>query len=80
MAGQSTVDVVVLPAIDSSVTSRGTLSAPPGPSHTVVTSVCWVMGTQLTVAQRPSATIIEVLDGKERSTPMRLRPSPPLVR
>ncbi|MGO8860684.1 MAG: hypothetical protein ACLQRH_07935, partial [Acidimicrobiales bacterium] len=66
--------------IDSSVTSFGMDSAPPGPLHTVVASVCWVMGTQLTVAQRPSATIMEVLEGKERCTPMRLKPSPPLVR
>ena len=69
-----------MPAIDSSVTSLGTVSAPAGPSQTVVASVCCVMGTQLTVAQRPSATIMDVVDGKERWTPTRLRPSPPLVR
>ena len=67
MAGQSTVEVVVVPAMDSSVTSLGIVSAPFGALHTVVASVCWVMGTQLTVAQRPSATIMEVLDGKERA-------------
>ncbi len=71
---------MVAPAIDSSVTSLGTRNAPSLPAHRVVASVCWVMGTQLTVAQRPSATIMEVLEGKERCTPMRLKPSPPLVR
>ena len=80
MAGQSTVDVVVAPAIDSSVTSRARCNAPSAPAHRVVASVCWVMGTQLTVAHRPSATIMDVLEGKERWTPMRLKPSPPLVR
>jgi len=43
--------------MDSSVTSLGTDSTPALPAHTVVDSVCWVMGTQLTVAQRPPATI-----------------------
>ncbi len=75
-----TVDVLVVPAIDSSVTSLGTVSAPPGSLHIVVVSVCWVMGTQLTVAQLASATIIDVVEGKDRCTPTRLRPSPPLVR
>ena len=74
------VDVLVEPAMDSSVTSFGTVSAPFGALHTVVASVCCVIGTQLTVAQRPSATIMDVLDGKERATPTRLRLSPPLVR
>ena len=80
MAGQSTVDVVVVPAIDSSVTRRGTGSAPPAAAHRVVASVCCVIGTQLMVAHRPSATIMEVLEGKERWTPTRLSPSPPAVR
>ena len=75
-----TLDVVLVPAIDSSVTNVGAASAPAGPSQTVVTSVCWVIGTQLTVAQRPSATIMVVVDGKERWTPMMLRPSSPVVR
>ena len=51
-----------------------------GALHNVVASVCCVIGTQLTVAQRESATIMDVLAGKERATPTRLRLSPPLVR
>ncbi len=74
------VEVLVDPAMDSSVTSFGTVSAPFGALQKVVASVCCVIGTQLTVAQRPSATIMEVLAGKERATPTRLRLSPPLVR
>ena len=77
--GQSIVEVVFEPAMDSSVTSFGMDSAPPGPLHTVVASVCWMIGTQLTVVQRPSATIMEVLEGNERATPTRFRPSPPVV-
>ena len=74
------VDEVVEPAIDSSVTSFGMDSAPLGALHNVVASVCCVIGTQLTVAQCPSATIMDVVAGKERATPTRLRLSPPLVR
>src|ERR1700742_4205759 len=74
------VDVLVEPAMDSSVTSLGTVSAPLGVVQSVVVSVCWVIGTQLTVAQDPSATIMDVLDGKDRATPTRFRLSPPLVR
>ncbi len=76
------VEVVLVPAIDSVVTSRGTLKPPFVPAHSVVVSVCWVMGTQLIVAQPvfPSSTIIEVVDGNERATPMMLRLSPPAVR
>src|ERR1700722_13169093 len=66
--------------MDSSVTSFGTVSAPFAALHRVVASVCCMIGTQLTVAQVPSATIMEVLAGKERATPTRLRLSPPLVR
>jgi hypothetical protein len=79
-AGHVMVDVVVEPAMDSSVTSFGTVSAPSGVLQKVVVSVCCVIGTQLTVAQRPSATIIEVLDGKVRATPTRFKLSPPVVR
>ena len=71
--------MLVEPAIDSSVTSFGTVNAPLGALQSVVASVCCVIGTQLTVAQCPSATIMEVLDGKERATPTRLRLSPPVV-
>jgi hypothetical protein len=74
------VDVVVEPAMDSSVTSFGTVNAPFDVVQKVVTSVCCVMGTQLTVAQRPSVTIMEVLDGKVRATPIRFKLSPPTVR
>ena len=74
------VDVLVEPAMDSSVTSLGTVSAPLGALQKVVASVCCVIGTQLTVAQRPSATIMEVLDGNDRVTPTRSRLSPPVVR
>ena len=74
------VEVEVEPAMDSSVTNFGRVSPPFGALQTVVASVCCVIGTQLTVAHTPSATIMDVLDGKERATPTRLRPSPPLVR
>ena len=80
MAGQTMVDVVFVPAIDSKVTSLDTVSAPPGSEHTDVVSVCCSMGTQLTEAHDASSTTMDVLEGKERCTPMRLSPSPPLVR
>ena len=79
-AGQSTVEVLVEPAMVSLVTCFGTVRAPFGALHTVVASVCCVIGTQLTVAQRPSATIMDVLEGNDRDTPTRLRLSPPVVR
>ncbi len=62
------------------MTSLGTLSAPPGPEHTDVVSVCCSMGTQLTEAQDPFSTTMELVEGKERCTPMMLKPSSPLVR
>ena len=80
VAGHVTVDVVCEPAIDSKVTSRGRFSPSPGAEHIVVVSVCSARGCQLTVAQRLSATIMAVRDGKPRLTPIRLRLSPPLVR
>src|SRR6185312_12963422 len=80
VAGQSTVEVVSEPAIDSWVTRRGTLNPFPEPAHSVAVSVCWVRGTQLTVAQLPPVTIIEVVGGNDRSIPGMLRLSPPVVR
>src|SRR6516165_4081636 len=78
--GHSTVEVVSVLAIDSVVTSRGTLRAPSAPAQTFVASVCSMIGTQVTIAQRPSVTIMDVDEGNPRVTPMRLSPSPPVVR
>jgi len=71
---------VFVPAIDSCVTRRGTAKPPSDPVHSVVVSVCCVRGTQLTVAQLPPVTIMEVVGGNDRSIPGRFRLSPPLVR
>jgi hypothetical protein len=73
--------VVVVPPICSNVLNVETAHEARWAGHTVVASVCWVIGTQLTVLQPLAAvvTTIDVLAGNDRCTPSRLRLSPPVV-